>query len=64
MQICLILFMTNHHNYSRSTTLYALELLNFENKNPEIELQLRSGGLSVDQSGRKFSNVAVHTAQT
>ena len=40
--------MTNHHNYSRWMTLYALELLNLENKNPEAELQLRSDGFSVN----------------
>ena len=43
-------------------TLYALELLNLENKNPEVELQLRSGGFSVNRSGRKFSNVGVDMA--
>ena len=43
-------------------TLYALELLNLENKNPEVELQLRSGSFSVNQSGRKFSNVGVDMA--
>ena len=48
LQICSMLFMTNHHNCSRSFTLYALELINLENKNPEVELQLRSGGFSVN----------------
>ena len=43
-------------------TLYVLELLNLENKNPEVELQLRSGGFSVNRSGRKFSNVGVDMA--
>ena len=62
LQICPIFFMTNHHNYSRWMTLYALELLNLENKNPEVELQLRSGGFSVNRSGRKFSNVGVDMA--
>ena len=57
-----IFFMTNHHNYSRWMTLFALELLNLENKNPEAELQLRSGGFSVNWSGRKFSNVGVNIA--
>ena len=38
LQICSMLFMTNHHNCSRSITLYALELINLENKNPEVEL--------------------------
>ena len=62
LQICPIFSMTNHHNYSRWITLYALELLNLQNKNPEVELQLRSGGVSVNQSGRKFSNVGVDMA--
>ena len=32
LQICPIVFMTNHHNYSRWMTLYALELLNLKKK--------------------------------
>ena len=43
-------------------TLYASELLNLENKNPEVELQLRYGGFSVNRSGRKFTNVGVDMA--
>ena len=54
--------MTNYHNYLRRMTLYALELLNLENKNSEIELQLRSGGFTANRSGRKFSNVGVDMA--
>ena len=42
LQICPIFFMTSHHNYSRWMTLYALELLNLEKKNPEVELQYGS----------------------
>ena len=57
LQICRIFFMTNHHIYSWWMTLYALELLNLGNKNPEVELQLRSGSFSVNRSRRKFSNV-------
>ena len=62
LQICPILFMTNHHSYSKWMTLYALELLNLKNKKPDVELQLRSVGFSVNQSGRKFSNVGVDMA--
>ena len=62
LQICPIFFMTNYHNYSRWMILYALELLNLENKNSEIELQLRSGGFFVNRSGRKFLNVGVDMA--
>ena len=62
LQICPIFFMTNHHNYSRWMTLYALELLNLENKNPEVELQLRSWCFPVNRSGRKVSNVGVDVA--
>ena len=57
LQICPIFFMINHRKYSRWMTLYVLELLNLENENPEVELQLISGGFSVNWSGRKFSNV-------
>ena len=62
LQICSMLFMTNHHNCSRSFTLYALELINLENKNPEVELQLRSGGFSLNWSGRELWNVGVDMA--
>ena len=62
LQICPILFMTNHHSYSKWMTLYALELLNLENKKPDVELQLRSVGFSVNQLGRKFSNIGVDMA--
>ena len=62
LQICPIFFVTNHQNYSGWMTLYALELFNFGNKNPEVELQLRSGGFSLNRSGRKFSNVGVDMA--
>ena len=62
LQICSMLFMTNYHNCSRSITLYALELINLENKNPEVELQLRSGGFSVNWSGRELWNVGVDMA--
>ena len=54
--------MTNHHSYSKWMTLYALELLNLKNKKPDVELQLRSVGFSVNQSGRKFSNAGVDMA--
>ena len=57
-----LFFMTDYHNYSRWMTLFALELLNLENKNSEVELQLRSGDFSVNRSGRKFSNVVVDMA--
>ena len=59
LQICPIFFMTYHHNYSRWMTLYALQLLNLENKNPEVELKLRSSGFPVNRLGGKFSNVGV-----
>ena len=59
MKINDVKLLTNLHNYSRWVTLYVLELLNLENKNPEVELQLRSGGFSVHRSGRKFSNIGV-----
>ena len=60
LQTCPIFFMTNHYNYSSS--IEGLELLNLENKNPEVELQLRSCGFLGSQSGRKFSHIGVHMA--
>ena len=62
LQISPIFFMTNHHNYSSWMTLYALELLNLKKKNLEVKLQLRSGGFSMNRSGRKFWNVGVDMA--
>ena len=49
-----IFFMTNHFNYARWMVLYSLEL---ENLDPEIDKILRSGGFSVNRSGKPFSQV-------
>ena len=46
--------MTNHFNYARWMVLYLLEL---ENLDPEIDKILRSGGFSVNRSGKPFSQV-------
>ena len=43
-------------------TLYALELHNFENKNPVVELKFRSSDFSVNWSGRKLPNVGIDMA--
>ena len=54
-----IFFMTNHFNYARWMVLYSLEL---ENLDPEVDKILRSGGLSVNRSGKQFSQVPVNMA--
>ena len=54
-----IFFMTNHFHYARSMVLYSLEL---ENLDPEIDKILRSGGFSVNRSGKSFSQVPVDMA--
>ena len=54
-----IFFTTNHHNYARWMTYYALELSNHHNDKPEVFELLQKGAFSVNRSGKPFSGVGV-----
>ena len=54
-QLSSIYFSTNHHNYARWITLYALELLN-------IAEMLRNGGFTINGTGGPIRNVGVDMA--
>ena len=56
------ILVTNHQNYARSMTYYALELVNVKNEKPEVMEALIKGVFSINRSGNTFAGVAVDMA--
>ena len=54
-----ILYVTNHHNYSRWMTYYSLEL---KHNRPEVMEALVKGAFSVNRSANPFARVHVGMA--
>ena len=50
-----IFFTTNHHNYARWMSLYALDLFNIKWENPAIYQMLLNGGFSMSRAGNAFA---------
>ena len=61
-ELCPIFFVTNHQNYARWMTYYALELVNVKNENREIMGALIKGEFWINRSGNAFAGVAVDMA--
>ena len=57
-----IFFTTNHHNYARWMSLYALESFNIKQENPAIYQMLQDGGFTVNKTGNAFAEVGVDMA--
>ena len=57
-----LFFATNHQNYARWMTYYALELCNLKAANPDVYQLLKGGAFSVNRSGKPFSRVPVDMA--
>ena len=61
-QLCPIFFVTNHQNYARLMTYYALELVYIKNETPEVMEALMKGAFSINRSGNAFAGVPVDMA--
>ena len=57
-----IFFVTNHQNYARWMTYYALELVNVKNEKSEVMEALIKGAFLINRSGNAFAGVAVDMA--
>ena len=61
-QLTSLFFSTNHSNYARWMTYYALELVNLKEEKPELLEVLKDGAFSINRTGRPFSRVGIDMA--
>ena len=61
-QLTSLFFSTDHSNYARWMTYYALELANLKEENPELLEVLKDGAFSINRTGRPFSRVGIDMA--
>ena len=58
-QLTGLFFKTNHPNYSRWMTLFALQLANLKVDNPKVYNVLRNGAFSVNRTKKPFAAVGI-----
>ena len=54
-----IFFMTNHMNYARWMTFYALELVHLKYERPDLQKVLENGGFSINRSGKTLARTGI-----